>query len=208
MRSTLERCQQDHERLTAERDEVRKEIDKLAEKDRPSKFDLEAVDNRLKLIKSGEGDLLKHLTLLEKIEKEESDPKKKEWLIQKEQAKVLEKEAELGQAIAIYEKVPAEFHTAAAKKKKIEELKKLWKAMRRETLSSEAFHLQDLADPGNRLVHLGAASREEAFDALDRLQEKAADVIGPTKLLKITEKHVENIAKELDAAQAGREHRR
>jgi hypothetical protein len=195
VRSTLERCRQDYERLTAELDEVRKEITKLPDRDRPGSAEMAAIEKRLKLIKSGETDLMRHLTLLEKIEKEESDPKRKEAKIQIERAKALEKEAEIGQAIAIYEKIPPELRPAGLDKR-IAKLKEQWE--RDKPKLREARHF--IYNVWPTLENATAISEriKEAFDALD-VCEKNSDVFGPAKLLKATDKHAERLAKEFDA---------
>ncbi|MFM7148390.1 MAG: hypothetical protein ACKO23_00950, partial [Gemmataceae bacterium] len=125
VRTTLERLKQDHEALTRERDEVLKGIQNVPPKDQPPAQDLALMNRRLESIKAAEAELLNHVATLEKIEKEENDPKRKEWLIQVERAKRLEGEAELGQAIAIYEKAPDEFKTMALQEH-LEKLKLLW----------------------------------------------------------------------------------
>src|SRR5207245_1552599 len=75
VRKTLERSREDHLKLTNEREEVQKEVYKLPPAERPSdaalKAIFDAIAKRMKEIKDGEIDLVKHLTTLEKIETEE-----------------------------------------------------------------------------------------------------------------------------------------
>jgi hypothetical protein len=194
VRQTLERSQQDHLRLTQEREEVAQEIKKLPKKDQPRESDLAAIDRLLKAVKDGEADLLKHITLLQKIENEENDPKRKEWLIQVERAKVLEQEAELEEAIKIYESAPEKFQTPALKKK-LGELKKL--ANPSSDKLRKAWVFISKVWPGLSTTAL----KERIKEARDAFQvcKDHKDRLGPTKLLKATSKHVQRIDKELAA---------
>jgi hypothetical protein len=198
VRKTIERCQQDYNRLTAEREEVGQELVKMKEeiarlpaKERPN---LRAIDNRLKLIKQGEADLLKHLVMLEKVEKEVNDPDRKAWLIQKENAKVLVEKAELGKAIAIFKKAPKKFQDAAWKKH-LEEMEKLWKP--RSTSHEEArnfiYNVWPTLDTPGVSKEVGNAVKH-----LDTCK-KAGDLIYPAKLLMGTEEHIARMDKELAA---------
>jgi hypothetical protein len=194
VRKTIERCQQDHLRLAAERDEVVKEIASLPDKDQPSKAAITAVDNRLKLIKEGEKDLLKHLTALQEIEKKESDPKRKEWLIQMERAKALVKDGELGQAIAIYEKAPSEYVTAALKTH-LAQLKRNWEAKGEPQLKARKFiyttwPVLTTADMEGRV--------KEAMDAAG-VCESARKFVWAVKLRSTTDKHIQRMLRELEA---------
>ena len=190
-RQTLERCQEDHERLRTERDDLGKEIAKLPEKNRPS---LKAIDNRLALIRAAKSDLLRHVALLEKIQFEENDPRRKEWLIQVEQAKLLEKEGELGQAIAIYKKAPPAYETATLKQHRAD-LEKRWNPRGKDHISARDFIFKKWP------TYDTAGMNKHIKDAMKALEEckKAGDPFGPMKLLKVTEKHTQRIVKELDA---------
>jgi hypothetical protein len=194
VRQTLERSQQDHLRLTTEREAVGEEIKKLPDKDRPKPSELAAIDNRLKLLKSGEADLLKHITLLEKIEKEENDPKRKEGLIQIERAKSLEKEAEFGQAIAIYEKLPREVMTPALKKR-LQELKRQWDTRDEKHADARRFIYRVWPKLNTTGLKDRITDAQKAFEVC----KNNVDLVGPTKLLKETDKHVQRVGKELEA---------
>jgi hypothetical protein len=122
-KETLERLREDHERLRAERDAVEKELGKLPDKDRPS---LAPINNTLNRIASGEKDLLAHVNNLEKIEAEENDPKRKEWLVKRSEALTLVKKAEVEKAIALLESGPPAYKTDEDKKL-LEQLKEKWK---------------------------------------------------------------------------------
>jgi hypothetical protein len=195
VRKTLERSQQDHLKLTSEREEVHKEIFKLPEADRPSDKSLEAtfqsIDKGMKQIKEGEKEVRDCLTRLEKIVAEETKPERKEWLIQRERASALVKEGELGQAIEIYEKAPAEFQTDELKKR-IDELKKKWKTHGKEHEAARRFIYKEW--PGLTTNSM-MGKVKEAQKALE-VCVKHDDTIGVTRLRKGTDEHVERIERE------------
>jgi hypothetical protein len=200
VRRTIERCQQDYTRLAAERDEVAQELEKLEKrgdfqrlpaKDRPN---LKPIDSRLEVIKAGETKLLKHLVLLEKIEKEESDPERKDWLIKKENAKALIEKAELGKAIEIYKKAPKKFQDADWRKQ-LDELEKQWKPRDDKHEKARDFIYKEWPD----LDTPGVSKKiDEAVKMLD-VCKKAGDLIYPAKLLMGTEQHILRMDKELEA---------
>jgi hypothetical protein len=195
VRKTLDRSRQDHLKLSDEREEVYKEIFKLPKTDRPSdtalKTSFDAIDKRMKEIKEGETDLHKHLAMLEKIEKEESDPKRKEWLIQLERANALVKDLELGQAIAIYEKAPPEFQTEELTKR-VEELKKKWKTHGSEHEEARRFIYKEWPDLTTNSMTGKVKEAEKAMQVCIKVN----DDIGVAKLRKGTDRHVERIDKE------------
>lgn len=123
VRQALQRSRDDHTRLTADRAEVAKELEKIPDKDKPS---LEVIDTRLKRLAAAEKDLLRQVEVLQKIEKEETDPEKKKWRFKVEEAKGHEKEAEVEQALAIYKEVPEKFRPEGLDKH-VEKLEKQWK---------------------------------------------------------------------------------
>jgi hypothetical protein len=196
VRQTLERLEKDYSTYTAERDEMKTEVAKLPPNQQPPPQLLSAIDALLKQIKSGEADLVKHVALLEKIEKEENDPKKKDWLGQLEQAKLLEKQGELGKAIAIYEKAPPEFQDAALKNQ-LAELKKLWEPKSPEHAKARKFIYE--VWPGLDTPSLEARLKD-AKAALAEC-EKVGDLLGPAKLLRGIQGHLARLSKELDRLQ-------
>src|SRR5262249_93832 len=134
VRKTLKRCQADYLQLTVERDKVKKLIAKLPAAKRP---DLKVIDSRLEKIKDSENDLVKHIQLLEKIDREENDPEKVKWRSKLASADLLEKDGELGQAIKILEEAPKVFQTKEHKEH-LKKLKKLWEIPKEEKEWQEA----------------------------------------------------------------------
>jgi hypothetical protein len=195
VRKTLERSQQDHLKLTNEREEVQKEVYKLPMADRPSDASLaatfRAIDRRMNEIKAGEKELLGSLVSLEAIEKDESRPERKEWLIQSERANALVNALELGQAIEIYEKAPPEFQTEEWKKR-VEDLKKKWKTHGRAHEQARRFIYKEWPELTTTSM---TGKVKEAQAALD-VCIKVDDLIGVMKLRKGTDQHVERLNKE------------
>jgi hypothetical protein len=198
VRKTLERSQQDHLKLSSEREEIQKEVYKLPKADRPSDESLDAtfrsIKKRMDEIKEGEKELLRHLTVLEKIEKEESDPKRKEWLFQLERANGLVKDLELGEAIAIYEKAPAEFQTEELTKR-LEDLKKKWKTRGPQHEEARRFIYKEWPELTTSSMTGKVAEAQKALDVCIKVD----DVVGVAKLRKGIDKHVERLDKEYAA---------
>lgn len=190
VRQTLQRLHQDHTQLLGEYEEVRKEMGKLP---RGEQLDLAPVVERLRVLKAGEADLLRTIAQLEKIEKEENDPKRKEWLIQVERARLLEKEGEIEQAIAIYEKAPAAYRTEKIQAH-LAELKKLWEPRDDAHRAARLF----IYEAWPALDTAGLKARiAEAHKALE-VCRKYDDFLGAARLLRGTEKHAQRILKELN----------
>ncbi|MFO0876836.1 MAG: hypothetical protein U0840_05635 [Gemmataceae bacterium] len=192
VRETLKRLEDDHSALKAEREEIKIEIAKLPVREQPRPQDLQAIDDRLKLIKSAEADLLKHVAMLEKIEKEENDPKKKEWLIQVERAKLHEKEGEVSKAIAIYEAAPAEFQTDALKQH-LAELKKLWEPRNPAHGAARKFVFDVFATLPTEELRGRFKDAQNAYEVF----EKHSDIFGMNRLLLSLETIIKRLEKEL-----------
>jgi hypothetical protein len=191
VKETLKRAREDHTKLSKERDEVEKEIDalKLNPKEKPS---FRAINQRLKLISSAESDLLKHIKLLDKIEKEESNPEKKEAKFQIEGAKLLEKEFELGKAIAAYKKVPEKLRPEGLNKH-IADLEKRWEPKNEEHKKARYFiyRVWPTLDTAGMAEQIKKA--EEAFEQC----KKVSDTVGPRKMQLVNDKHRQRIEKEV-----------
>ncbi|MFO0846316.1 MAG: hypothetical protein U0797_28730 [Gemmataceae bacterium] len=192
-RKTLDRLRQDHTELSVERDEVMKEVAKLPEKELPPGADGKVINERLELIKAGEADLLKRIDKLEQIEKEENDPKKKEWLIQVERAKGFEKEGEVGKALAIYEKAPEKFVTEALTKH-VEHLKKVWEPKGEEHKLARDFLVRTFPNLSTEELESRLKEAESALAVC----AKADDSFGVTRLLRAVERHAKRMVDELN----------
>lgn len=195
---SLTSLEKNHGRLVAERDELKPLLAKMPPKDQPRPEDLTAIDDLLKDLKSGETDLRKLITEFEKIEKEENDPARKEWLIQAKQAEALEREAEIGQAIAIYEKAPEKFQTDDLKKH-LARLKELWDPKGPKHTAARQFIYN--VWPTLKTEDL-AGKMAEARQAFEECK-KVRDQLGPQRLKLGLEAHVDRMAKELDQLKPG-----
>jgi hypothetical protein len=190
-RETLDRLRKDHAELTVDFEEMLKELAKLPDKDRPKPAEIKWVEDRLRLIKSGERKLIDFVAKMVQIEKEENDPVKKEWLAQKERAMQFEKDGEIAKALAIYAKVPEKFNTAELQKH-IKQLKDLWEP------KGEAHKLA--RDFVTRTFP--KLSTEELATRVKELQSallecvKVDDAFGVAKLVKELEQHAKRIEKE------------
>jgi hypothetical protein len=196
VRETLQRSRDDYTRLSKERSELGKEIESAnlppGEK---AKLSLDGVDEDLKQLRSGQADLLGHIALLEKIEKEDNDPKKKEVLFQIEKAKrLVEKEAELGQAIAIYKKVLESPFAPATLKGHLADLEKRWEPRNDEHRKARDFIYNEWAGLDTPGLADGIGKAEKAFAACKAVKDKDY----PFKLLRGTEKHLQRMEKEAE----------
>jgi hypothetical protein len=191
VRATLRRLGEDHQRLSAERNELQQEIDKLPAGERPR---LGPLAERLAQIRKGEAELQGHLATLQKIEREENDPGKKRWLEEKERAVLLEKVAELGQAIAIYEKAPKEFRTPELEKH-LAKLRERWKPRDDKHKAARRF----IYDVWPELDTEGLKARQKETEEAFAVCRAAKDTVGPRKMHLALLKHLSRLEGELDA---------
>jgi hypothetical protein len=191
MREALERCRADYSRLSAERDEVAAGIAKLPEKDRPS---LSAIDQRLRQIKDGEVDLTTHVENLEKIDREENDPKKKKWREEVVEAQLLEKEFEFDRALVLYDKVLKEGYKNEGLEDHVKKLKKDWEVKDEGQRTARTFI--ERTWPGLRTLGL-KEQMGEAQNALRQIR-RVGDRLAAGKFLKATQAHVVRLARELE----------
>jgi hypothetical protein len=191
VRQALQRSKDDYERLSAERAEVAKEVKNLEEKSRPS---FQAIDARLTQILSARKELQDHVAVLEKIDNEEKDPTRKKWRAEIERARVLEKEAEIGEAIEIYKKVPKEFQPQGLAEN-VEKLEKKWKPVSDAHAAARVFVYKTY--PALKTADLAGRWKdvENAFEQC----KKASDRYGLIKLLKTSERSRDRATAEANA---------
>jgi hypothetical protein len=134
-RAALARASADYRRLSTELDDLQGKKG-LAKEERAR---LARARQGLEQLKAGEGELREHLADLEKIEKEENDPARREYLEQVKQAQFLEKKAEVEKAVALYEKLTASPHATAELKKYAAALKASWEPKSDEHRQARAF---------------------------------------------------------------------
>jgi tetratricopeptide (TPR) repeat protein len=178
----LERSRADYSRLTSERSDLVSKAEKLPVKPR---LNLAASDERLQRIKEGADELEGFIAQLQKIEKEENDPARKEALAQIERAKLLEREGEIGKALAIYEKLLKQGAKVVNLQQKVDELRTIWVPKNEKHAKARTF----IFDVWPTLDNVGLkAHLEEARQALETCK-KESDTLGPQKLLDATVAH-------------------
>jgi hypothetical protein len=194
VRDALARSREDHARLSVERANLAKEVDRKAEKER---VDWKGIDQQLEQIKEGADELQKHVARLEAIDREENDPKRRRWLEEIQRAKLLEKEFELGQAIAIYEQVQREGFKSDDLTTRLAEWKKLWDLAPGDEKFQAARAFIYKTWPGLGTDQL----KDRLKDAENALAEcrRVGDKVGARKLQKATQTHAARLVKELES---------
>jgi len=190
-RSGLERCRADFTRLTAERKELEKEIQKLPQAKRPN---LTAWDDRLKKMKESEREIVFFIESIDKIQQVENDPERVKWLAEISRARLLEEKYEYGQAIEIYENArKVKSLDSADLRDRIAKLRKDWDPQGAKHEEARKFIYQvwpTLDTPGlkARLAEATAAFAE---------CKRVGDFIGPQKMMEAMLLHRQRIEKEL-----------
>lgn len=198
VKSALQRVRQDHPKFTREFEALKEALNKLDAKDRPAARELEVIKEKLDSIKAGEKELLEYLASVEKLEKEENDPKKKEWGVRLKTAELLVREAELGKALDVYDKVPAEFLSPELKTR-IAELRALWKPKDDDHAKARKFIFETWPGLDTAGIKARLKEAEDSFAAC----VKVGDLVGPAKLSRALKQHLENMGKELDSLKPG-----
>jgi hypothetical protein len=184
VKATLKRCQDDHGRLGRKRDAERGKLAKL-----PKRM-VAQLDALLRQVKAGEEDLKKTVGDLEEIEREERSPERKEWLLKEKQAEALVRQAELGQALAIYEAAPEKFKDGL--KKRIAELKKLWEPRGPTHAEARKFLYEMWPTLETAQMKEGLVKAEDALKVCDDKK----DIYGPIKFRNASLKHTERLLAE------------
>jgi hypothetical protein len=93
-------------KIEAQRQRIQSEVVRLRAQQAEVKAEpTDPVVIRLDQVRKGNDELKDYLDKLKKIDKEENDPRKKEWLARIEQGKQLEADWDLGKAIALYQEM-------------------------------------------------------------------------------------------------------
>jgi hypothetical protein len=171
-----------------------KEREELVKKAREERIELKTPreDKRLADLAEGEGVLQQFIAVQKNIEETENDPQKKKWLSAVENAKLLEKELEIGKAIAIYESVKQEGLTDAGLDKHLEKLRKQWKIANPEHEQARNYIYRVWPTLDSDSLKDGI---DKARKALKKCQD-AGDFITIHKLLNGTLDHADRLKKE------------
>jgi hypothetical protein len=188
----LKRLRDDRTLLLQQKEEI---AEYARKKNRP--FQTQREDKRLADLVEGEKILDQFIAEQRRIEAKENDPQVKKWLSAIENAKLLEKELEIGKAIDIYESVRNEGFKNDALDAHLKELQTLWKTV-------DAEHAQ-----ARNYVYLvwPTLDTDRLKDGLPKARqalkkcEAAGDLVTIRKLLKGTEAHALRLKKELDLLQ-------
>jgi hypothetical protein len=186
----LERSKKDYAGLAAERTDLLNEARQTPGAKQP---DLATGNNLLQQIKEGEEKLSEHIVRMRKIEEEENDPKRKEWLARVEQGTLLEEELEFEKAIALYKQVLKDGLQNDKLQKHLADLEKRWNTDDPKLKEARKF----IYDVWPGLDTPGLKNR--IGDAEKALNDciAAGDFIGPQKMLKVAAAHATRMDKEL-----------
>jgi hypothetical protein len=184
----LERSRSDRASLMEQKTALLQEA-----KESRARLDTAREDQRLKEMEEGERLLEQFITKQKEIDKTENDPKLKRWRSEVERAKLLEKDLEIGKAIAIYEEIQREGFQDPELDRHLKDLKRRWKPVdaRHEDARAFIYRVWPTLDTSRLEENLPKA--RQAFLAC----QPGRDVITIRKLLKGTEAHADRLAKEL-----------
>jgi hypothetical protein len=189
-REAAKRSEEDLARLRAERDEVYgKNLTDADQRDRAQ------ADQRLKAIETGVGELNRYIGRQEQIDTQEKDPKNQRVLEQLERGKLLEKEGELGKAIALYESILQDGFKSEELEQRVKKLRELWEPKSPEHRKARDFiyNTWPTLDTAGLQAQMG-----EARNALSVCRQ-VGDVVGPQKLYKGIQVHAARLLKESES---------
>lgn len=158
-----------------------------------AKLDLTDGEQRIADLRKIGGQLQDFITGLEKVIKEENDPKRRELLAKIERARLLETEAEFGEAIALYQEVlkGGEFPEL---KVRVEKLNAAWELKDAKHRQARTFIYETWPKLDHRSLKDRLAQGHVALEAC----KDAGDTLSPQKLLKVAVGHVAKL-NELEA---------
>ncbi len=190
-RSGLERCREDHTRLTADRKSLDREIQQLPPTTRPN---LTAWDDRLRKMKDAEAELVNYIKAIEKSQQEENDPERQKARDDINRAGLLVKAYEYGEALKLYESAyKVKGLDSKDLRERIAQLHTLWDPKDKKHGEARDFIYQrwpKLDTPGLK------AQMDKAKEAFAECK-RAGDKIGPQKMMEAMLVHRQRIEKEL-----------
>lgn len=192
VKDAIKRSRDEVKQLQSEGVDVRNEANRLKLPPNSLAY-LTTSENRVKKIQEGERDLETYLAQLEKNEKEQNDPIRKKLFDEVERARLLIKQAEVVQALEIYNKVIGQGLNVAEVIEEQKKLADLWRP--KDTPHGEAREFiyfkwskkMDLKELSGKLA--------EAKSAL-ALCIKADDIFGPRKFSDLTVEHARRLLEE------------
>jgi hypothetical protein len=193
----LQRAQAGLKDLQTDLTTYRQEQARLSELDQ--KLDLQVVREGLGKLDQKREEFQEYIASLERVIKEEKDPVRAELINKADQAKLLDKDAQYDQAIALYEEVVkkgANQPFIQGYAKRLEELKQEWELKSEKHRQARAFIYETW--PKQESAAQLKARLTQAQDALKTFQE-VGDRLSPRMLLKANTAHFNRLAKRLDA---------
>jgi hypothetical protein len=189
-KSGLDRCRADFTRLTADRKTLEAEIQKLPKDKQPN---LSAWDDRLATMKTNETQLVLFIDQIDKVNREENDPKRKEWLAQVQRANLLENEYEYGQAIELLEKTVASGLMDLKVNERIARLKKEWETKSPDHREAREFIYNVWGTLDTKGLKEKLAAAEKHLETCKAVNDR----VGPLKMRELMIAHGQRVEKEL-----------
>jgi hypothetical protein len=157
------------------------------------KVKLGSGDEAIKQLRVLQGKLQDVIARLDKVVKEEKDPKRLELQEKVSQARLLEGQAEFGKALELYEEVLQVVGNDPELSKKVEKLKEEWrpKSEKHQLARDFIYKTWPTLDPLRLLDHLKQA--QDAFQTCVQV----GDTLGPQKLLAATADHAAKLQEKL-----------
>lgn len=183
----LDRSREDRETLEREKADLLRQ----AKRARKS-LDTAREDRQLNDMANGERQLTDFISAQKTIEATENDPKMKKWRTEVTRAKLLEKDLEIGKALAIYEKIQAEGFQNAKLDARVKELRELWKTENAEHAEARNFIYKVWPTLDSSRL---AENLVEARGAYLKCKQ-ARDILSIRKLLKGIEIHADRLTRE------------
>jgi hypothetical protein len=184
----LERSKSDRASLLEQKTALLKEA-----KQSRMQLDTTREDRRMNEMAEGERLLEQFIAKQKEIETSENDPKLKKWRSEVERAKLLEKDLEIGKAIAIYETIQREGFQDAGLDIHLKDLRQRWKTVDVKHQDARAFIYRVWPTLDTARMEDNLPKARAAFVECQR----GRDLITIRKLLKGTESHADRLAKEL-----------
>jgi hypothetical protein len=192
-RTALSQSEMDHRKLQKEwnrlADQVRKSSDPAMQG-----ISLAQEEKAIQRLKDGIRQLELFITNQEKIDREEKDPKRKQWLQMVDQAQLLEGRGDVEEALALYEKAQAGLKNPELAQR-IDKLKKEWRLVNDEHARARRFIYKVWPDLDDEGVKRELPRALEYFAVLK--QADINDYHSARKLLHATVAHATRMGKKL-----------
>jgi hypothetical protein len=187
----LNTLEHDLNNLNEEHENLKREFAQLPPESRPS---LAEGEQHLQELQALRQQLEGHVASLDKVVKDETDPKRLKWQKMVVQARALQDSADYGQAIKLYEEVVAESNDDNVRKE-LDKLKEAWKVKNQQHEQAREF----IYKTWSQLTKVS-----ELKDNLSKAQkafktcQAVGDKLSPRMLLKANLAHATRLAREVE----------